>query len=353
MHTRNVLMFGGRSVGKSSVLAAIYDQAGNLLNSAGLEWVAEQTAFNSLREKKNYLKDAFKQNEEDIPFLLPRKGDTKTSRYAFEFGKKAANPEVNLVFIDTAGEMFEKNNSLEFDSLFKESRVAILVVDAIELIKGDEKLSDGTYMSESDKHNAPVMEHIKKWVRHEPDQPRLLCIVLAKTELWLRERQQHNVDADLNILHEKLHKKYEDVFSYFKNDDKLKSTVAIAICPVQTCGNIIFDKYVKEDGAWKESVKVIKGKQTPYQPSLGYAPLDCDQPLRYILAFYLKMHLQSKRIEIQKEIPWWVPKFLVSILPTIYLHFVDIELINAINLFSKGIKEKRPFDIIQGEHLIK
>lgn len=346
MQTRNVLMFGGRSVGKSSVLAAIYDQAGTLLNNADLEWVAETEAFNVLRAKKNILVDTFKKNEDAPPFSLKRMGDTSTSKYKFEFGKKSADPELEIVFIDTAGEKF-KNNDKEFDSLFRDSRAAILVVDAIELV-------EGSSINESEKQNDPdlVYEHVKKWLRHEPDQPRLLCIVLAKTELWLRERGQHNHNAKMHLLHEKLEEKFEKVFNYL-DSEKLKSKVALTICPVQTCGNLVFDHYEEQDGKQTEFLRVIRGKETPFQKSMGYAPLDCDQPLRYVLAFYLKMHLQSKKTEISNDLPWWMPNFLVSIFSSVYQLFNDYELVNAVSSFSGGMKSNMPFKIVQGDHLIK
>jgi hypothetical protein len=346
MQTRNVLMFGGRSVGKSSVLAAIYDQAGNLLNNAGLDWVAETEAFNVLRAKKNNLVNASKKTDEDDPFPIPRMGDLVTSKYKFEFGKKASAPEIELVFIDTAGGRF-KDGDKEFESLFEQSNAAILVIDAIELMLGED-------INEQDKQNDAdqVLQHVRKWLRHDSEQPKLLCIVLAKTERWLRERGQHNHNVGVLELHAKLESKFENVFSYLR-DDKLKSKVALTICPVQTCGNIIFDKYVEQDGKKLEYVRAIKGKETAFQKSTGYAPLDCDQPLRYILAFYLKMHLQAKKVKISNDLPWWMPRIIASFVSTFVQMFNDPELINAVNTFSSGIKTQMPFKIEQGEHLIK
>lgn len=77
MRKEKVIMMGGRSVGKSSLLAAIFDQSDEILSETELSISAEPSTFYPLNEKKGLLKDAFKGNESKIE--IKGKGDLKIS----------------------------------------------------------------------------------------------------------------------------------------------------------------------------------------------------------------------------------------------------------------------------------
>jgi hypothetical protein len=65
--------------------------------------------------------------------------------------------------------------------------------------------------------------------------------------------------------------------------------VAVAITPIQTVGSVVFSHFVKDEfgrsaHAWKKT-----------SADAPFAPVDCDQPLRYLMGFLIKQHLEHRR----------------------------------------------------------
>lgn len=367
MTTREILMLGGRAAGKSSVLAAIHDQSRSVTTGTSLQINSDVASFFPLQEKKGKLKDAFLTQDDSVK--VSREGDTKVTQYTLEVGKPGAeSPEISLVFHDTAGERLNKPDYYkEYQELYKKCRAAILTIDAVELFSGDR----GGIPS-GQRRNLPDLIHIhlQEWLRHESKQPRLLCIVPTKTETWLRERAGHDHRVGGSELYHRVLKEFSLVFSELASEE-VRNNIAVVFTPVQTCGNLIFERYEPAGEAYPDEYfsRARNARKLTNQDAEGYAPLDCDQPLRHILNFFLVQQVAANRAATQASVPllvrWiaqtldttfdtagsaerWLEKFVNAFHDT----FRDPELIKAVEEFSKGIKYDMPFQVIQGKHLL-
>jgi hypothetical protein len=68
-----------------------------------------------------------------------------------------------------------------------------------------------------------------------------------------------------------------------------KPYVAVAITPIQTVGSVVFshfdrDEFGRPHHVWRKT-----------SPDAPFAPVDCDQPLRYLMGFLIKQHLEHRR----------------------------------------------------------
>jgi len=157
-------------------------------------------------------------------------------------------------------------------------------------------------------------------------QPRLIILAPIKCEKYI-----HNNSTDLidNIKRE--YKRLLDLF----NSEGLMDKITVVITPVQTTGNIVLGKV--------EVVKDTKDRNVPQfyftknNSCAVYAPKDSEQPLRYLLRFFLKLHLSSQ------ENCWGIFSFIRTWLG------LDKHLRDAITKFASACKRDKFFVVLQCE----
>lgn len=365
MKTAEILMLGGINSGKSSVLAAIYDQAASIAEGLDLKIAIDDASAYPLIQNLMAIKSAFHKEDEIVEmdrFPNPRE---KAIEYIFNIGKPLSPPDQSLKFIDISGEDVLTNSA--FVSKFLRCRTAILAVDTVELMKGGE-----TTLPLDKKRNIPEMiyHYVQKWIEHAPNLPRLLVIVPIKTETWLRETEtntKEDIEANIEIIKSKIDLEYKKVFDLLKIYER---NTAIVVSPVQTVGNLIFNSYKPNNGKYPiETWKKITGVKTKSQTPNYYSPVDCDQPLRYILNFYLIQAIAASRKLNKSDFEKFMEKFtkvIDSILGTelqkyyesIRETFLDIfgddrHLAMAIAKFASDIKVDSPFEIVQGKEFLE
>jgi hypothetical protein len=78
---------------------------------------------------------------------------------------------------------------------------------------------------------------------------------------------------------------------------------------------------------------------TKRDPDALYQPKDSEQPLRYLLRFLLRLHIDKRRLPIIEGI----------------LNFFgrDIALKEAVGEFANGCKNTGGFAVLQGTHLLR
>lgn len=365
MHTENILMFGGRGSGKSSVLAAILDQAVSMtadsVLSIKLDRESAEPVLGSLQTIQSVCR-----KQDSKSFSIETPGTANREEYSFDLGLSSvgAATVLRLTFIDTAGEWMA-NGMEKLNNYFSESRAAILAIDAVELMQGDDVLPSNFKLH----RNLPpqTRQLVAEWIATQGHTiPRLLCIVPIKTETYLRERPEVDTIKGATKLTTRIRERYDQTFQELK---KNKGWTAVVITPVQTVGNIIFDKYVTNtSGKYPlELWRNIKGVETPFQKPTGYEPVDCEQPLRHILNFFLvqKVNANREAMRALKKHTWtrlffqavgredWYENYVETL-----IYFKDIfgenrDFIDAVAAFSEKIKTTQPFEIVQGEHLLR
>jgi hypothetical protein len=370
-------MFGGRGAGKSSVLAAVFDQAEKLGAESRLHFDLDSASYGPINNRVRGLKDCFKITEEDPVEISGISNPLSIEEYTFHVRRQGTKDQINLTFIDTSGEMMDKHEGVErLHSAFSECQAAILAIDAVELMNEPDLIKQKI----QDRRNNPFLvdRFVKRWINTDVGKQRLLCIVPAKTETYLRQRdtgvsskakqkEEERLKFEQEKLLRRVEQEYKDTLSFLKK--KVSDKIAVVITPVQTAGNVIFEKYdFNPKPAYPlELWRRIKGTRSAQQDSQGYSPLYCDQPLRHILNFSLLQQIRAAEAEAEKKqsdmyktivemIKFFNPD-AAEVIKMIRATFGDLfgqhrDMALSVLSFTGGRKVNPPFKIVQGEQLI-
>ncbi|MDP8966143.1 MAG: hypothetical protein M3O33_19605 [Cyanobacteriota bacterium] len=162
--------------------------------------------------------------------------------------------------------------------------------------------------------------------------------MLAEFELSYRGFVQHRIREHLdgesymknpksaNELLKRVKEQYANLLDLF-SAEALRQKVAVVVTPVQTVGNVFFSY-----------IEVINGKPhfffSKNDHDAEYNPQDSEQPLKYLLRFLLKLHIQGQ---------WGMFNFIRD-----WLGF-DNELKEIVRDYAKDCKTNSGFEIIQGK----
>jgi hypothetical protein len=156
----------------------------------------------------------------------------------------------------------------------------------------------------------------------------------------------------------------------------------VAITPIQTVGSVVFSHFDKDE--FGRPVHVWN----KISPDAPFAPVDCDQPLRYLMGFLIKQHLEHRRSPehhfeavstalADRNVPAVVQGVLragaafVGQVADHAAHLIGSEgfwtsrlgqmvdffsgnegFRTAVESFGSGAKRLPPFELVQGEYLI-
>ena len=122
-----------------------------------------------------------------------------------------------------------------------------------------------------------------------------------------------------------------DLLDFFSNEHH-RHHLIVGVTPVQTLGNIVFDRI---------ETSIINNQKQPhfYYKKVGqqYKPYDSEQPLRFILKFILKLHLKNQIL---------LSKTIRLVLGSL---FEDVAFKDAVNEFGKSSKTGGGFAILQDD----
>jgi GTPase SAR1 family protein len=118
----NVTMLGPGGVGKTSLLAAIYDQFYNV--SQDLELVPDEETKPFLNKRIEALKSLVGENIQARGGL---QSTTEPRSFKFEFGQTGTNPSLKINFQDYPGEWLEQGGKLEKVKEFIRDSAAVLI----------------------------------------------------------------------------------------------------------------------------------------------------------------------------------------------------------------------------------
>ncbi len=133
----------------------------------------------------------------------------------------------------------------------------------------------------------------------------------------------------LNTMTNNIKIAYKPFLSFLKNN--FSENIAVVISPVLTLGGIQFlylDK-TKNNPVFQYS-KISQDSK--------YSPKYCEQPLRYIISYLLSSYLKKQSLT-DRFVGWW--------------NGLNDKLKYEITNFSSGVIKDPPFEILQGEHLLK
>lgn len=323
MQELQITVLGPTGTGKTTLLTAMYEQFDKTVKYVDLELTPDEETSFKLQDRLDELKKAFELFES-----CGRAGLKGTQReispeaspsFKFGLGKKQEEPSLQLVFRDYPGQYHNATASKEerefVTTVLSQSAAVLIPIDAPALM--EEK---GRY---HDSLNRPLqIKDIFKRAYKNLDSPRLVIFAPVKCEKYLKD------EKTAKELARRVSEGYEGLLDYFKSE-KLSDRIARVITPVQTVGGLVFSRIEPdEDNEPDFYFRKIRHDAV-------YAPKDSEQPLRYLLSFLLKLHLQQRNTGIFSFIRDWIG--------------ADTHLKKAVKDFSSSCKETEGFTILSGK----
>jgi hypothetical protein len=268
----NVTMLGPSGVGKTSLLAAMYDQFDNV--SQDLQLLADEESKPDLDLHLQNLKSLV--NSSSIKVSGYVESTDEAPSYKLEFGQTGTAPALEINFQDYRGGWINKADKIEQVKEFIRDSVAVLIpINTPALME-----KEGEY---HDSLNQPTeLNNLFKKIYKDLDSPRLVILAPVKCEKYMNNPPE---------LFRKVREGYQKMLNQFASE-KLLPKVAVVITPVQTVGSVVFSRVEKD-----EDNQPIFYFRKP-QPSDPYQPKNTEVPLRYLLRFLLKLHLDKRRASI-------------------------------------------------------
>ncbi|WP_036484409.1 hypothetical protein [Myxosarcina sp. GI1] len=317
MQELKITMLGASGVGKTTLLTAMYEQFESNIGNTNLQLTPDDESAVLLQERLIELKELL-----DVFEARGQIGITPTDRirsFTFGLGKKGTAPSLQLCFHDYNGEYHNANASKDdkesVKKLLMESTAVLIPIDAPSLMEKNGKFHE--------RINRPqLIKDLFKIAYRELDSPRLVIFAPVKCEKYLV-----NSKTAKELL-EKVKSGYAPLLDYF-NSLGSDPGVASVITPVQTVGSVVFSRIE------------VDSKNNPHfyfrkiRHDAEYSPIDSEQPLRYILSFLLKLHLESRQWQFFNFIRDWLK--------------LDTHLKKAVNEFADGCKTNGNFTVLKGE----
>ena len=262
-----VFMMGGRRCGKTSVLASMFDRMTNgiankyfTVADATVHEMKDGEIQDSLDGKINELKD-FLGKPNNKTFIVDANPTNKYWDYFLKLQIPGSNRNMKMQFRDSSGEFFVAGTqlSVKTESYVKECDVFIVAIDTPYLMGATE---DGLMDICTEGKNLVVnrVQDIQRFLTNIRDNggkdAKMVIFVPIKCEKWVNEGRVEDVNARI-----------KEVYGTMIQNLSAYKKMSIAIIPILTAGNIIFEEF-KEPltiklPKYKEPIKCCPlGKET-------------------------------------------------------------------------------------------
>ncbi|QES46779.1 hypothetical protein DEJ50_01830 [Streptomyces venezuelae] len=276
-YTIEVSMLGPSGAGKTSLLASMYAQYSDLIGATDLELSPVGDTAVKLSDAVARLKALSRSVQ--VRDSVDGTAAAGLHRYLIAVGQKGKKPRFTLRFTDYAGGLLRERGGggvgEQVQQALANSPVILLAVDTAALLE-----QDGLY---HDRINAPhlMYEQIKTLLQGN-EQHRLLVIVPLKCEKYV------GTEAGAHHLLDRVREGYKPLLDHLAHQE-VRSRVGCVVVPVQTTGSIVFSS-ITESAEGR-----LQFHYRSRRPGAPYAPVDTDQPLRYVLRFVLNVYRQDRR----------------------------------------------------------
>lgn len=278
-----VTMLGPRGVGKTSILAGMYDQFDRAAKYSKLSLSPDHSSSAKLSSKLGELKS----QTETFTASGGLAGTADAQSFIFDLGLEFEEPEMNIVFQDYPGGWFSGEDSSKskiVEEAIRDSQMIILAIDTPALMEKNGQWNELV--------NKPrLMSDFFKRAFRGINSSKLLLMVPVKCESYVQNKQST----------EKLSTAIKDAYAPLITSLRSVDKLAVAIAPIQTLGNVRFSHYNQHDGFPEACFSVCKNNGNPYEPK------NVEQVLFYMLNFALHQHVfidinqQKKNLETEKK----------------------------------------------------
>ena len=314
-NTLNITMLGSRGVGKTTLLASVYNEFDSTVKNIGLTLTPTLETSSILQQRLSELK----QQAGEFTATGGLDGTNTPKDFIFNLGMIGSSPELTLVFKDFPGG-FIKNNPGEVKKFVDQADVILLAIDAPAMMESKgrwhEKINTPQIIADLFKQVLPNLQKTTK--------TKLLILVPVKCESYVQS------DNDSKNLLRTLKDSYLSLLNLLK-DDSLLDKIAVVVAPVQTLGNVRFTRIDIDSDEPRFFFRKIS-------QHVAYQPADVEQILRYTLSFVIKKYLDDMNF-FQR---------ILSIFSNVSSKFEDA----VRKMAGSGRKEENGFEIIQGRQLL-
>lgn len=316
MKTIKVTMLGPAGVGKTSLLAAIYEQYQSVISGTELQITPDYESEARLIKRLNELKD-IKNAKFETSGWSQKTGEQVS--YSFELGQRGAKPFLKLQFQDYPGGWISRpDQKNRVESFLKESEAVIIAIDTAALI--EKKKGESLHI---EINGVDEITRLFERVYCNLKSPKLVVFAPVRCESYYKEEKyEPQVLNSIEVGYSKLLKHLEV--------KGLIDKVAVVITPVQTVGKgVVFNRIDTDE----DDKPIFIFNKT----GAKYNPKDSEQPLRYILRFVLSKEIKGR---------WGIFNWLWISLGK------DKEFKEAIDKFIRLCKLEEGFKVIQGHKLL-
>ena len=283
----NVMMFGGRRCGKTSVIAAMKkcmeDQFGK---DSPLVISCDSSTFDVIDKKEQEISEFL--NAGRATFIPDAEPTLDEQEYRFDLSIKGKNGCVTLDFYDYPGEWLDrKDKETTLIEHVNNSNIFIVAIDSPMLMEDPDSTDDkkiGRY-NEATNKSKKICNTLKNALakREEIKEPLLVMFVPLKCEKYANQGRMHELWL-------KVQAAYKTLFDYFGGENSRNFEVVIA--PILTFGakTAEFSRFDNDD----DGNIIVNDFGIPARPIYRrineepYSPKYCEMPalwsLKYILA---------------------------------------------------------------------
>jgi hypothetical protein len=282
--TLDVIMIGPRGVGKTSVLASLYDQFPSVIGQTNLELRAVGVTRGLLQEYREQLETLARGQRDSGQGISGTMGIVE---HTFDLGTKNIKvPQLRLRFTDVNGELIAPESGRAPDPGALERLQAALAVSSVVFVAIDSPALMERGGEFNDRINKPklVAEFVRDAAQNKPNL--LVVLVPLKCEKYREPREMAAVAKAVRD-------SYGEMVMQLGG---LPGTrCGVVMTPVQTVGSMVFSRYENDRALFRLR-----------NPGMGiYSPQDTEQPLRWLLRFAANSYLKQDKSVADVLYRWW------------------------------------------------
>lgn len=309
----DVVMLGPRGVGKTSLLASLYDQFPSVVGESALELSVTDGTTRSLLQ--GYREDLRRFARGGPARDRGVGGTTNLRQYLLGLGTNGKRPpQMTLRFTDMPGVLLDKSDGhaerVKLNQILPTASVIFVAIDSPAMLE-----RRGVYNEEINKP-AHVSEFVKDAVTTTGH--KLVVFVPLKCERYAASA------ADLTQLTVEVKRHYRSLIDGFASAPHV--FCGAVLTTVQTVGSMHFSRF--ETGTYGEPCEVFRLSRF----GATYDPRDTDQPLRWMLRFAVNGFMARDKTVGEAFRDWW--------------NDTDHTLTQALRKFGAACKEDEGFEIL-------
>ena len=296
----NILMFGSRRTGKSSILASMIDsfETVNKTSANKIKLKATTDTEELLKSKKGNLENIFeKYGASGEPFAIEEVQTNADYTYEFTMTAEGSKDSHTISFKDIPGEwLMTQEKKDEIDNEVSKSQIIIIAIDTPHLMEEYGDFNNAFNITQQ------VYNFLKN-IKGEKDIPRMILFVPIKCEKYYHEGRMDEVNKEIK-------KQYKLLFDDFGTPPK-KDLYTVAITPILTLGGVVFHDFLRDSEGEVETINNANVPALAFRPKMTYyklydkapvfSPKHCEQPVLYLLNFILKIGNMTKVVEQEKS----------------------------------------------------